>query len=71
MYTCFGVNRRGYTDDQGRAIPMLRTKITSVMSGTSVDRILGNLISVVAHKGDARQGLSKIINQTILDICNL
>ena len=35
---------------------MLRTKITSVMSGTSVDRILGNLISVVAHKGDTNQG---------------
>ena len=26
------------------------------MSGTSVDRIVGTLISVVAHKGDASQG---------------
>ena len=26
------------------------------MSGTSVDRIIGTLISVVAHKGDASQG---------------
>ena len=72
MYTILGLNRRGYVDERGQPIPLLRTKVTSVMIGSTVDTLLGNFFSVVAHRGDENSGhficYSKVDNSDVFYI---
>ena len=50
------INRRGFTDDDGDAIPKLLTKVTDTPSQRYGDKFLRELVSVVAHKGSVNSG---------------
>ena len=55
-YTIMVINRRGYQDQQGNYIPLLRTRLTDRRGINVGSGLLGTLVSVVSHRGDVRTG---------------
>ena len=55
-YTFISINRRGFQDEDGDAIPKLSTKVVDNASGKWGDKYLGELICVVSHRGSIQTG---------------
>ena len=50
--TVLQINIRGYYDNDGSLLPMLRTKLSNTRGGSSGDQLLGELVAIISHRGD-------------------
>ena len=55
-FTFIGINRRGFYDTDGNVIPKLATRVTDTASGKWGDTYLGELVSVISHRGSINSG---------------
>ena len=54
LYTILTINRRGYSDTSGRPINKLMTKFLVTRGTTAGDALLGDLVTVISHRGGLR-----------------
>ena len=68
-FTLLAINRRGFTDKDGKAIPKISTRVSDTWSQRH--QLLGDLVSVITHKGSVNTGHWHTYTKTDSGICYL
>ena len=55
-FTLLAINRRGLNDEDGDPIPKINTRVCATWSQRHGDKYLGELVSVITHKGSIHSG---------------
>ena len=55
-FTLLAINRRGFKDQDGNPIPKITTRVSDTWSQRLGDQLLGDLVSVITHKGSINTG---------------